>query len=605
VNPFRPALPAAVLLFLLSATVAGAGAAATPDASCLDTAPEPGSRLLATVSQTAPAAYTVIVASPEDPYHALAEEIAQTEGVAMADSVEDAVSLNPAFVLWVVSPEHLSDQTFASLGRAMLERPTAISLGIISGSTLERARELWRRAGLVKGERVFAVNAANPSASIFEGRIIAFDDDGDQITPFTKTNLQRVLSEADYLSFTGHGSSGYLRLNDDVVLVAADIPSLRPATISTGSCKTFQPWRDESIALRLVDQGAAAYSGFVWSPNEGYLIGEFSDLPFRYSWPGFPIGHIVQAQNQGTLQGFASLPYYYLLGDPRIALQRVAPYSVEDDRVEGHTRIVDYAAVPAGLIPIRIPNAASYAFVEAPGVTAAWESDPFYNSRLQMVDIGSDKYVLLVHTGGDFSLRLRTSPPWYWVIADAVLDSLDHALLFSRQSGGSVVLLGAALGPLIVVCVLLARKRASAPLLTPAALVGLCFAALEGAYSLLRLGKLTITSKPVGFTPLGLFASFLLTACGAFLFLQARSTPGRTVGLLVSALEGWAQAILLLGILALVNLANANGPQGVGCWNYALGLMSLVFAVLHGVSRLVLLSLVRRKIKYSGAPHLA
>ena len=170
----------------------------------------------------------------------------------------------------------------------------------------------------------------------------------------------------------------------------------------------------------------------MWSPNEGYLIGEFIDLPFRYSWPGFPIGHIVQAQNQGALQGFASLPYYHLLGDPRIALQQEAPYSVQDDRVEGLTRIVKYADAPAGLIPIRIPNAAGYSFVEAPGVTAAWESDPFYNSRLQMVNIGSDKYVLLVHAGGDFSLRLQTSPPWYWVIADPLIDSLDQVLLFNE-----------------------------------------------------------------------------------------------------------------------------------------------------------------------------
>ena len=40
----------------------------------------------------------------------------------------------------------------ASVGRAMLEWPSAISLGIISGSTPEHARGLWQRAALVEGE---------------------------------------------------------------------------------------------------------------------------------------------------------------------------------------------------------------------------------------------------------------------------------------------------------------------------------------------------------------------------------------------------------------------------------------------------------------------
>jgi len=544
----------------------------------------------------APPNSTIVVADPNDAYYSLAEEIAQTEGIAMADSLTDAISLNPTFIVWVVCPKHLSDQIMASVGHEMLEWPSAVSMGIISGSTLEQARELWRRAGQVKGERAFAASAANPSARILQGRIIEFNSHEGQTMPLTKANLLRVLREADYLSFTGHGSGSYLRLSDDVTLRRDDVPLLSSIVISTGSCQTFRIWRDDSISLRLVDQGAAAYSGFVWSPNEGYLIGEFVDLPFRYSWPGFPIGHIVQAQTQGTLQGFASLPYHYLLGDPRIALQREAPYSLREDRVEGHTRIVSCTGAPPGLIPIRIPDGAGQTFVEVPGVTAAWERDPFYNSRLQMVDIREDKYVLLVHRGGDFSLRLRPGPPWYWVAADPLLDSLDHALLFARQSGGFTVLLGAAVLPALLIVYLLARKKASPRFLPPAALVGLGFATLEGAYSLLRLGKLTVTSKPVSFTPLGLLGSFLLTSCGVFLFLNAHTWRGRAVGLLVATFEGWAQAILGLGIGAATNLLSASQPQGVACWNCALGLMSLIFALPHGLMRLIVLLLMRGTI---------
>jgi hypothetical protein len=91
--------------------------------------------------------------------------------------------------------------------------------------------------------------------------------------------------------------------------------------MGTASCNTVRLWNEDSIALRFVDQGAAANSGFVYSPNEGYLIGEFDGLSFRYTWPDFPIGHVIQAQNRSTLQGFAQFPYQHLLGGPQIALQ--------------------------------------------------------------------------------------------------------------------------------------------------------------------------------------------------------------------------------------------------------------------------------------------
>ncbi len=100
----------------------------------------------------------------------------------------------------------------------------------------------------------------------------------------TKTGFIKVLQSADYLTFTGHGSSRSLNLDENIRLTAADVPSLDSVVISTGSCQTVRPWNADSIARRFVDQGAAAYAGFVFSPNEGFLIGEFDGLPFRYTW---------------------------------------------------------------------------------------------------------------------------------------------------------------------------------------------------------------------------------------------------------------------------------------------------------------------------------
>ena len=211
---------------------------------------------------------------------------------------------------------------------------------------------------------------------------------------------------------------------------------LNQIVVSTGSCQTVRPWNDNSIALRFVDQGAAAYAGFVYSPNEGYLIGEFDGLPFRYTWPGFPIGHVIQAQNRGTLQGFARFPYLFLLGDPRIAFQSYPPYSLVDDRLEDGQRILKFQQVPSGVIPVRITGGATYRFVEAEGITTAAEQDPFYNSRLQMVDIQEDKYILLVHPGGDLTLRLRPQAPWHWFLRDILLDLFRLYLHLQPAIGG-------------------------------------------------------------------------------------------------------------------------------------------------------------------------
>jgi hypothetical protein len=517
----------------------------------------------------------VILASPDDAYYALAEEIAQHEALLVVHSLDEAVARGPTFLLWVVSPSRLSEQALIELGLAVHDRQQVISTGIISGSTLEQAQQLWRRASQTKGQRVYAVNAANPTAHILEGQISTFD--GGQYTsqPLTKANLTHALQNADHLTFTGHGGNGYWRLDEDVKLVAADIPDLPPVVISSGGCQTFRIWTGDSIARRFTDQGAAAYAGFAYSPNEGYLIGEFDGLPFRYTWPDFPIGHVVQVQSHGALQGYAHFPFYYLLGDPRIALQAEPPYRVVNDYEERDVRTLTYADAPAGTIPVRIPGGARYSFIAIPGITAAGEDDPLYNSRLQMVDIGNDKYVLFIHKGGDFELRLRARPPWYWRSVDLLTDSLDHTLVYIQQAGGgdvaSVVFAGVALT--LTAWLLRSRKGATRALI-PAALTGPGFAALHGLYQVARLDHVTITSKPVEFTLLSLVGTFLLTGCSTFLFLNARSRLARGIALLVTTFPAWSAAGFGLAVIAYGNL-HSRARLGTDVWNYTLGLMPL------------------------------
>ena len=293
--------------------------------------------------------------------------------------------------------------------------------------------------------------------------------------------------------------------------------------MGTASCNTVRLWNEDSIALRFVDQGAAANSGFVYSPNEGYLIGEFDGLSFRYTWPDFPIGHVIQAQNRSTLQGFAQFPYQHLLGGPQIALQTEPPYHLVDDRQVKKHRILIFWDVLPGVIPIRISNGATYRFVEVPDVTAAAEQDPFYNSRLQMINIRSDKFILLVHEGGELTLRMRPQAPWYWFLGDILLDSLNHTLLFLQQSGGDTIAIVFAVIPLVWAGWQIFRKRLSWQKIRIAMLIGIGAIIIQGVYILVRLDQVTITSKAVVFSPLSIVAAFPLSTCGALIYFQARS----------------------------------------------------------------------------------
>lgn len=517
----------------------------------------------------------VVLAEPDDPYYPLAQKIAETEKAPLANTLPQVTDCQPTFLLWVVSPGFLSDAAMIAFGTAMKAQTSAISTGIISASTLEGARELWQRRDQVRGQKLLAANAPNPSAHIDQGQILAISQGESRLQPLTKTAFSGALQSVDYLTFTGHGSSRYLKLDEATQVTAADIPPLGPLVVNTGSCQTFRPWSTGSIALQFVDQGAAAYSGFVYSPNEGYLLGEFDGFPMRYTWQDFPIGHVIQAQNRGTLQGFAQFPYLFLLGDPRIALQSGPPYDLPDDHQEGERRILTFHNLPSGVIPIHIQGGAAYHFVEAPGLTAAADQDPFYNSRLQMINIGADKFLLLVQNGGELTLRLSLQTPWTWLLTDFFLDSLDHTLIFSQQSSGDLVALAFSILPLAWVAWQAQRRRLTWQNLRLALALGLGAIIFQGLYVLTRVEHVTITTKTVVFSPLSLLAVFILTTCGALIFFQARSWIGKAIALLVATFATWAAALAMLLVISALNRFGFMPQIGAALYNYALSLLSL------------------------------
>lgn len=520
----------------------------------------------------------VVLADANDPYYPLAEEIASNEGVLLAHTLDEALACQPTFLAWVAAPSSLSDAVMVDFGLSMKRRASVVSTGLITASTLELARDLWARASQVKGRRFVSVNGPNPAAHIEAGRITTAG--GGAPLALTKTNLANALQEADYLTFTGHGSGRYLRLDEETEFDSADVPDLEGVVVSTASCQTLRLWNEESIARRFVDQGAAAYAGFVFSPNEGFLIGEFDGLPMRYTWPEFPIGHVVQVQNRGALQGFARFPFQFLLGDPRIALQPAPPYRLLEDRQDGSQRVLRLANVPAGVIPIRVSGGAAYRFVAVSGVAAAASADPFYNSRLQMVDIGADKFILLQHPGGEVTLSLRRQAPLYWFPLDVLLDSLDHTLVFAPQTGGDVLAAAFTLLPLAWLGWQLAKRRIDRQKACAALAFGCGAAVLHAAYAFVRLDEVTINSKALVFSLLGVAATLLLSAGGACMFFHARTWRGQAVGLLVLSFPSWASMLFGVGVVAAFNELAFRPVLGASLYNYAIGLLpGIVFVV--------------------------
>lgn len=534
-----------------------------------------------------------MLALPGDAYAALAQEIARAEGLPVAHSWQGALADDPSVILWVAAPGNLSDAAIAAAGLALKRRASLPSVGILSGNTLAEARQLWQRGQQLRAQpgagaaRFYAANGEHATDGAPSPQLTDFQSSPPRTAPMDLSSLTGALRQASYLTFTGHGSDDYLRLDEDSKLLAGDVPPLSALVISTGSCQTLRIWSGESIALGFVHQGAAAYVGFVYSPMAGYLVGQFQDLPFRYTWPEFPIGQVVALQTRGSLQAYAGFPFYYVLGDPRIALRSAPPYQIAKDEVKGSLRRLTLQGAPRGLVPVRVPGGGKYAYTEVPGLAATADGDPFFNARLQAARLGEDRFIIVDHPGGDLTLRLRERAPWHWWLTHALLAAFDDVALFTPLNGGDSLLLVAGALALLVTLLRgwrLRRKSGAAlrPVIVSALLNGLVVTLLLGLYQALRLPHAAITTKPLSFHPLWLVGVFLLTASGVGLYRLGRSRLAKLLGLLVAVVPALFPALFTLGVLGGYNLLiRQQVPASV--YNYHMGSLPLIAAAAWGV----------------------
>lgn len=535
---------------------------------------------------------TVILADRSDPYYSLAEEIARSEDLPLVNGVAEALTYHPVFLLWVVAPDRLSDQTFSQFGQILQKNQAVVSVGIITGSTPDKARALWQRK-LAGNEKHLVVIPR-------EHHLWVVEDGQPTALPLSKADFIAAIQQVDYGTFQGHGSRRHWLLEDTIDLIAADIPRLPPLLINALACQTLKIWGQDSIALRFVDQGAAAYVGFVHSPL-GYSIGEPDEFSFYYTWPEFPIGHVVQVQNHGYLQGFLAWPFYFMLGDPRLSFLDKIPYALVADDKNSDGRVLTYRNAPKGVIPVYIPDGAQYSFVEIPGVARAWEKDPFYNKDLQLTNINSNKYLLFIHQGGDFTVKLYHRPPWYHLMTSLVIAALDHTTVIYNAQGSIVPSLIVAGFVLLVMGWFLVRRQVDIRRHWPGALAtGLALTLFRGGYGLARQEYLTalytnrLRTVDVAFDINGwvLVSTLLVATCGAWLFFDLRSRWAKSLVLLAITLPSWIIAIFWLSFTLIINLL-ARREYGLALYGYGSGVMALITFAVEGLVVVIILLAVK------------
>lgn len=534
-----------------------------------------------TVNASAPQFETVILADVSDPYYDVAREIAQHEDLSIVHSWDDAFRAEPDFVIWVAAPDSFSESLFAQFGQALMARETLLSVGIITGNSPDAVRALWQRR-LRSGPRVAVIPR--------EEQIARSDHELVTVQPLNTVTMMTALQTASYLTFQGHGSRKMWALHDRNELFANDIPALPPLLVNALACQTLKIWSDESIALQFLQQGAAAYAGFVHSPM-AYAFGEPSEFPCAYTWPEFPIGHVVHIQNRGYLKGFLSWPFYVLLGDPRLSFLRDRPYVLMDDVRQGSRRMLTYHVAPEGVMPVRIPDGARYEFVEIPGVGAAWTYDPFFDVTMQMTDIGPDKYLLFRHRGGEFTITLTPRPPWHRRMITPFIHALDHTTVLYHAEGSVAATLGT--GGILVMIFgwrLWRHRQRSRRYWLGALICGLIFTLFRGGYALLRHAALVelytqrLRTMDVAFeiNILILLATWAVATCGAWLALTIRTRWGKGLVLLTITSPGWFIALFSLGMHSITNML-ATQQYGITLYGYGQESMALMACLVEGV----------------------
>ena len=533
---------------------------------------------------------TVVMSDPQDAYTSLAQTIAETEGLVLTENLTQAIAYRPKYILWVVAPDNLSEAGLWVAGDIFKAMDYYPALGIISGGTVEVAEQLWRNRQLTHNGENYLGSDVEVDQGVLAPVIVDLNQPDSAPLPLTHDNLIQTLQKSDYFYWVRHVSAtrwmwGTAENSDeDGDLTAAEIPTLSPLVIQTPSCGSFQPWKENSIALGFINQGAAAYIGHVQTAavSNSFLMRKGYAVPGMATWQEFPLGVLAQVRNRMEARVSSSTPLYFMLGDPRAYLSAEQPYTVIADETNDSTRRITGITDFQGYLAVKVADGAGYDFVSVPGLTAASESDFFFNNDLQTLNLGGDKYLVFYQDGDTFEIVLNEKTPWYWPLWDGLVDALDYNWVTMNTVYNPLSL--AFLAGLVILLVVKVRRGKSLKEYRGFFIAAILLAALHVAYVLLRSGHYTVSADAVGYTPvqilLGFIGTFSTVSAGLILVRAARKPIGRFIGWTVAILPQvllTAFKVFTVSFTDLMFMAQNTVPQPL--WNFNVVWLSLIALV--------------------------
>jgi hypothetical protein len=425
------------------------------------------------------------------------------------------------------------------------------AIGFISGGTIEAAERLWQNCRMIRNGECFLGSDVEIDQGVLTPIIVDLNQPAANPIPLTQDNLVKTLQKSNYFYWVRHVSATRWMWSttsenhgEDTNLTAAEIPALNPLVVETPSCGSFQPWKEDSIALGFINQGAAAYIGHVHTAvvSNSFIMRHGFYVPGMSAWEEFPLGIMAQVRNRTEARVSASTPLNFMLGDPRAYLSAEQPYTITADEIKNDTRLIHGTTDFHGYLAVKVADGARYNFTRVTGLTAAGESDFFFNNDLQTLNLGGDKYLIFFQDGENFEIILQQKTPWYWPIWDGLVDALDYNWVTMNTVYSPFSLVFAAV-LIFLLAVKTRRKNQSGKTLKDyraCFAAGVLLAIVHVAYVLLRSGRYTVSADAVGYTLVQLLLGFAGTAsaaaAGLVLAHDARKTIGRLIGLTIAIL---------------------------------------------------------------------
>lgn len=533
---------------------------------------------------------TVVISDSKDPYYPLAQEVTKSENATLIDSIEQLYDLYPKYLIYVASPNFLSEKKLLELGKFFKQTKKFPATGIITGLTIESARDLWERGKLAREGKNYIASDIEMDGGIEDGVIIDVSEQLFTESNLNKENLVNALENADYFYWARHVSVDKWFWHKDVeseeyeYLYSQDIPNLGPVIIHTPSCASFLPWEENSIAMGFIEKGASAYLGDLFSPtSSGIFIGHLYYLPGKYTWEEFPMGIMAQIQNKYMSRISTNIPIFFMLGNPKISLQKVKPYEIISDQEYANKRVIRGRWENEGILPLKIDGGASYSFVSIKNISSISDNDLFYNGKMQSINIHSDKYLLFIHDGTEFEIELSKKSPFMWFFYDAIKDSFEYSWITIGVVQGyiSLVFLGVFL---IIFLIYKMKKKITLRTYLLPMIAGFVLAALQLIFIIFQADKVTASSYiktyPAFKLILGFIGTFSTVSGGLILMLGARKKVLKVLGMIICVIPQFILTIFNSLMRIVTNLIfTANGLPSP--WNYSIVYQVLIVLVIE------------------------